>query len=538
MRILVINGGRNKNVKASVDELIQTVGQDNVDVIEYGWEGLEPHPDTSPSENQEELRTILKTNPLHHREYDLLLVSGGHGETILKGDDTFEKISLNSLSKQGVDELLDYFKENQVSFKHILLGSCFSSNYQEEFKSFLQDSSGTILGFTTIGTDNFCTIAEDIAHKKNPNLFKFISHGFETMIARLQMNQIAGQGLTTLQNKILHEYQSIGEFLELSEQLNNLKNSLKLEYPHHIGKLIEKINEEKLAIDKLPLTSIEADSIKNALDNSLHFLIQIVTEFTSIPIVSNEFRNEKDKVEGDQIELVIKRLRKSSSLEAQNAIQNLDQKAEIFNNSELLITLKTLLDKLSAIFEEQETNLLVSYLNAHQEEILQSEDKSLLGGIETSLTLYHQNTTYVRTKTPISLPADVIGARSFQEIQEQLTLISLEIDNLEKQGNPIIEIDSLTLAQLYQDAIPSTLGFKKEFDNFELEELSQAIEEMEKITETPILETPDISSQDNLANKEEMPRGPGRLGMFGEGTRAEKTVVDAVVKTPNIQVDR
>ena len=312
MKMFIVNANQNQAVKNTISFLKARLGDDNVDVIEYGSQE-DNNDELANEKHANQLEKILKwLKPDSKKNYDVLLIAGGHGDRIRE---SYTR-SLNSLNSKGLRMLISYFQTNEITFNHILLGACFSAQFQLSFIPLLNPDSGTILAFTSIATSNFCSLAEDIARGEKPDIAPIITNGFEQ-----QMSELV---LTT------------------DEDIDDL--------------------------------------LKNKL--------------------IDDFKPIKDQIE---IRAVVS--------EAENT------------DEEAIELMKTL--------QKEKNNALLAMMKVHHDDIMTSKDSLLISAVETTLSLYHENTVYLQNKKPSCLPKDVaLASNSPEEINKQLILVKDIVDEL------------------------------------------------------------------------------------------------------------
>lgn len=420
MKILVINGGRNKNVQLTITTLKNTLGASNVDVIEYGREGQKPlYDDTTMYQNTIELHEILTASPELAKKYDLLLIAGGHGKAILNTDSKtgFVKHKFNSLSLEGALDLVAYFQNNNVTFKNILLGTCFSSIFQDEFKNLLADKTGTILGFTSIATSNFCSLAENIAKGERPEMDVLITHGLLTVMTELIAD--IPPILTDLESRLVENFLPVNAVVLAEEKLTNFIASSDVALPHNIGDAIYRLNSLYYVTLFVRVSEKYGEKIRAIIEKNIVMLTEILEDFTSIPVISSQFVNDAEKIDGTCVETIIKVCACSSDIVVQNALEQIKSAIQQYNCSNELRCLKLYILILGQELTIDKNAQLLNFMANNYQDIVNSDNSMLTSGIESTLSIYHNNVTYVRTADPKNLPRDVIAASKPREIPIQ-----------------------------------------------------------------------------------------------------------------------
>lgn len=214
MKMFIVNANQNQSVKNTISLIKANIGDDNVDVIEYG---SQEHSIDADIPNTNRLTEILrKRTTVSNQNYDVLLIAGGHGNR--------EPKSFNSLTPEGVHGLIRYFQDNKITFDHIFLGACFSAQFQLFFIPLLNGDSGSILACTSIATSNFCSLAEDIAKGEKPDIAPIITNGFEQQLSELVLT--ADEDIDEqLTNKLIEEFKPIKDQIETIAVVSEAENT-------------------------------------------------------------------------------------------------------------------------------------------------------------------------------------------------------------------------------------------------------------------------------------------------------------------------
>jgi hypothetical protein len=488
MRVLIINGANNKNVFDSTEIIKANVGNENVDVISYGWEGNnrpENVPTTikrsTPSNNDQEL--IANLNKVDIRgEYDLLLISGGHGDC--NDQNTAKKLSrteFNSLTNKGAEKLIKHLADKDVKFKNILLGTCFSANYQNDFKPLLKNDDSVILSCTTISPANLCNIAEEIAQNKQPDLRSVINGGMALRMEELNNARMMGEeylangttrSLSDTENFLLDtdEYGKYSKLEIQSTQTTNVYNNLNVDEAHNILDIAERFDNLKEKIDDFPITNKQ--EIKEKLEKASTKLQNIYKNF-----VGEMAKKLSEQIDSSNAEKFIKQYKNkaketSPNIHIVDGLKLLDEDIEGYNNSSEVTELKESLTNVVKDLKNAKEDALQEFIEKNEVIIKQTndsdiEDKNKLKGcISSSFCLSQGNNIYVQKLE--YLPISVVDPTQGEtEYNEQLRLSEVMINNMEKDKSITIkDYDTPEFFKIYRDksdkAITETMA--KEID--------------------------------------------------------------------------
>lgn len=364
MKILVINSN-NKQIKNSIETMRKNVGKENVTVIEYGNEYS-----VNIKNNTKELQEILQNNPVKSDQYDLLLIAGGHGDVKTYGN--FNSTRFNDLTPDGVNSLITYCKNNEITFKNILLGTCFSANLQNDFKTLLNDDGGSILSFTTVATDNLSGVAEELAANKKPNLETIVAHGMITVMNEIKMDVLLENSVTPLEEKLYRDYETqIESIVDEADKIGNARS----------GAEIEKIAN---------------------LDNTIDRIIKTEENIANSSFISAEDKN-----------IIILKIKPVLS-QLRDLKQNPTNVAN-YNSSRELTEMRHAFEYAEKIVKNKYEKQLIDFIKNNHEEIIQApNNKRLKGAITTSLSLYSDDKIYAQELH--YLPTDV-SKENFDQIK-------------------------------------------------------------------------------------------------------------------------
>lgn len=480
MKVLIINGDKNDlEVLRLIERTTENIGIDNTHVIQYGDDAYFNSPDKSTLE----FKKNLIDNDNIKGDYDLLLIAGGHGNINMNAN----SLMFNNLSPKGVKIFVDHCLSKQISFKVILLGTCFSANHQNDFKNLLPNNNGIILSFTTVAPHKLCSIAESIVNRQKPEIFELVTLGIDYILKPI--SDIIDIHNSTELNVIKQHIPTVSlEQLNIAKDyrlfLKDINNQLQL-----IANLIETINIKDIkytsqVLSRINFTYAEIKNsnyisenkkikIKGLADNLCQILEQAINNFVE-SLSAKEKENIKLKTK-DVHDVVQDRMKSSKSLLSLGYYFNffnncpevlLQNEIEKFNKHADLTTFIYHLNMVKTELKKHYYYKAIEFIKTHYPTITQSNDVILKSVISTSLCLYTSNKIYVNYLETI--PSGISEESDLDQVQCANKIISRMTDIKDKHS----PIKLFELPDILFDEINKTHPIKNCINNLDKDDIN------------------------------------------------------------------
>lgn len=538
MKILIICSKESREVVDGIAELRRTIGAENVVDISYGA----PHPNHVDFTNKDtaEVQKLLKTHPLvQGSEYDLLIVTGSHGDARLIGNTSFTRTKFNGLSDEGAGSLISHLKTKDIKFGHVILAACFSANYQNDFIPLLKNpKESSITSWTGICPNNF--MAETIEYSKgNPiDITDSFRAQFEKAIEILTRNRAAKGMHEALPTEFTDDVQFTDEEMAF---LNDFESSDITKKNADLGALNKTLNASAFT----PSRSYELSSnilvqinrlqnfqeyknsiamagenkalLESKINSALQSLNKIYATFISAPgisdLVAAQMKTTKNSAQA--IAQVINKIGKTKGADSveHKALDALNAAVGNYNTSTSLIELQAALKTCQPTLIKDRNDMIDKFLTAQYARIATARSTVILSSIDTGLAVYKEGVTHVRSRAPRSLSSlvndhsDLNNHEAQREFPEQLTMLPLQLAAMGRGG---VRIEENTTSQL--NALVRTIAPAEGTPVLEGKE-------EKKGSSDELFDVPKVSGE-QLATEQKQ-TAPGRYGMFPSPVPAE-----------------